>query len=107
MPSRESHRDALARVINEVVAPGAGAVDVYGEFPREQVSALGAAGLHLGVSLAQQAEPRAPLARLRIEADRAWLFRDSRAARVMAPTTPALEDFIGRALLGLPLLGEV
>jgi len=118
---------------------------------------------HLGVSLAQQAGPRAQLARLRIEADRTWahvsetitaaengrddamllvlevkaaageaaadaadlalkagggaafrkesvverLFRDSRAARVMAPTTAALEDFIGRALLGLPLLGEV
>ena len=118
---------------------------------------------HLGVSLAQQAGPRAQLARLQIEADRAWahidscltaveggradatllvlevkaaageaaaeaadlalragggaafrkesvverLFRDSRAARVMAPTTDALYDFIGRALLGLPLLGDV
>jgi alkylation response protein AidB-like acyl-CoA dehydrogenase len=118
---------------------------------------------HLGQSLAQQAQPRAQLARLRIEADRTWalitatlnaldegredallmvlevkaaagesaadaadlalragggaafrkesvverLFRDSRAARVMAPTTDHLYDFVGRALLGLPLLGEV
>ena len=31
-------------------------------------------------------------------------MRDSRAARVMAPTTDALLDFIGRALCGLPLL---
>jgi len=117
---------------------------------------------HLGQSLAQQAQPRAQLARLRIEADRTWalieetltaaeqgrpdaqllvlevkaaageaaadaadlalragggaafrkespverLFRDSRAARVMAPTTDALHDFIGRALCGLPLLGD-
>jgi alkylation response protein AidB-like acyl-CoA dehydrogenase len=118
---------------------------------------------HLGQSLAQQVQPRAQLAQLRIEADRAWalieqtidaveqgrpdaqllvlevkaaaaeaaadaadlalracggaafrkespverLFRDSRAARVMAPTTEALHDFIGRALCGLPLLGDV
>jgi alkylation response protein AidB-like acyl-CoA dehydrogenase len=34
-------------------------------------------------------------------------FRDARAARVMAPTTEALQDFIGRALTGLPLLGDV
>jgi alkylation response protein AidB-like acyl-CoA dehydrogenase len=117
---------------------------------------------HLGRSLAQQEQPRAQLARLRIEADRTWalvsealaaveegradaqllvlevkaaageaaaeaadlalracggaafrkespverLFRDSRAARVMAPTTEALHDFIGRALCGLPLLGD-
>lgn len=118
---------------------------------------------HLGQSLAQQVQPRAELARLRIEADSTWalvsetlgaveagredaqllvlevkaaageaaadaadlalragggaafrkesvverLFRDSRAARVMAPTTDALHDFIGRALCGLPLLGDV
>jgi alkylation response protein AidB-like acyl-CoA dehydrogenase len=34
-------------------------------------------------------------------------FRDSYAARIMAPTTDALLDFIGRATLGLPLLEEV
>jgi isovaleryl-CoA dehydrogenase len=117
---------------------------------------------HLGQSLAQQIQPRAQLARLQIEADRARalvadtitaveqgrgdaqllvlevkaaaaeaaadaadlalragggaafrkesvverLFRDSRAARVMAPTTDALYDFVGRALCGLPLLGD-
>jgi isovaleryl-CoA dehydrogenase len=32
-------------------------------------------------------------------------FRDSLAARVMAPTTDALLDFVGRAVAGLPLLG--
>ncbi len=31
-------------------------------------------------------------------------FRDARAARVMAPTSDALHDFIGRALCGLPLM---
>lgn len=34
-------------------------------------------------------------------------FRDSLAARVMAPTTDALLDFVGRAIAGLPLLGPV
>jgi isovaleryl-CoA dehydrogenase len=33
-------------------------------------------------------------------------FRDSLAARVMAPTTPALRDFVGRVTLGQPLFGE-
>jgi isovaleryl-CoA dehydrogenase len=32
-------------------------------------------------------------------------FRDSRASAVMAPTVDALQDFIGRALCGLPLFG--
>jgi isovaleryl-CoA dehydrogenase len=31
-------------------------------------------------------------------------FRDARAARVMAPTTDALLDFVGRAINGMPLL---
>jgi isovaleryl-CoA dehydrogenase len=33
-------------------------------------------------------------------------FRDCLAARVMAPTTEALLDFVGRAVCGLPLLDE-
>ena len=32
-------------------------------------------------------------------------FRDARAAAVMAPTTDALQEFIGRALCGMPLFG--
>jgi alkylation response protein AidB-like acyl-CoA dehydrogenase len=31
-------------------------------------------------------------------------FRDARAASVMAPTTDVLYDFIGKSLLGMPLL---
>ncbi len=34
-------------------------------------------------------------------------FRDSLAARVMAPTTDALLDIVGRAVSGLPLLGPL
>jgi isovaleryl-CoA dehydrogenase len=32
------------------------------------------------------------------------LFRDALAARVMAPTTEALHEFVGRAALGMPLM---
>jgi alkylation response protein AidB-like acyl-CoA dehydrogenase len=45
MPSQESYRDALLRVINEVVAPGAAEVDASAKFPRVQLDALGAAGI--------------------------------------------------------------
>src|ERR1700728_1636465 len=50
MPSQGSYRDALLRVIDEVVAPGAASVDAAGEFPRAQVDALGAARL-LGLTV--------------------------------------------------------
>ena len=33
------------------------------------------------------------------------VFRDARAAIVMAPTTDHLREFIGRTLVGLPLFG--
>jgi alkylation response protein AidB-like acyl-CoA dehydrogenase len=127
----------------------------------ETVAHIGRTRLeHLGRSLAEHSEPRAAVARMRIDTDRtaalvdaaltaieqgrpegqllvlevkaaadesaaatadlAMLtcggaafrkelgierrFRDSRVARVMAPTTAALHDFVGRALTGLPLL---
>ncbi len=50
MPSQESYNDALLRVIESVVAPGAAAVDASGAFPRAQVDALGAAGI-LGLTV--------------------------------------------------------
>jgi alkylation response protein AidB-like acyl-CoA dehydrogenase len=34
-------------------------------------------------------------------------FRDARAAAIMAPTTDALSDFVGRIMCGMPLFGEV
>ena len=43
-------------------------------------------------------------AAFRKEATTERRFRDARAARVMAPTTDALLDFVGRAINGLPLL---
>ena len=45
MSSQESYLDALQRVVDEVVAPGAASVDADGAFPRAQLDALGAAGL--------------------------------------------------------------
>src|SRR2546430_16642783 len=39
------HESALARVINDVVAPGAAAVDRDGIYPRAQLDALGEAGI--------------------------------------------------------------
>ena len=43
--SSQSFDDALARVIEDVVAPGAANVDASGEFPGKQVDALAQAGL--------------------------------------------------------------
>jgi isovaleryl-CoA dehydrogenase len=40
-----SFNDALTRVINDVVAPGAGEVDRTGAFPRRQIEALETAGI--------------------------------------------------------------
>ena len=44
------HEDALARVIDEVITPGAGEVDAAGVFPHRQIEALAGAGL-LGLTV--------------------------------------------------------
>src|SRR5579872_5413792 len=43
--SSQPFHDALTRVIDDVVAPGAAHVDASGEFPRKQIDALAQAGL--------------------------------------------------------------
>src|ERR1700727_1186026 len=45
MSSQGSYLDALKRVIDEVVTPGAASVDADGAFPRAQLDALGADGI--------------------------------------------------------------
>jgi isovaleryl-CoA dehydrogenase len=45
-----SYEDALARVIDEVITPGAGEVDAAGVFPRRQIEGLAGAGL-LGLTV--------------------------------------------------------
>ena len=44
------YENALARVIDEVIAPGAGEVDAAGVFPGRQIEALAGAGL-LGLTV--------------------------------------------------------
>ena len=46
--------DALGRVIDEIVAPGAAEVDATGRFPAEAITALGEAGI-LGLTVATDA----------------------------------------------------
>ena len=104
-----THLDALERVITDVVAPAATTTDELGLFPRPAIAALGDAGIlgltvspHVGADLALKLCGGAAF---RKETGIERHFRDSLAARVMAPTTDALLDFVGRAIAGLPLLG--
>ena len=45
IPQTSVFRDALDRVTADVVSPAASGVDAAGTFPRENIEALGAAGL--------------------------------------------------------------
>jgi len=87
--------DTIAR---DVVATHAAAVGREGAFPEASVDALGRAGL-LGVLSA----PDVGGSGLGLRVER--LFRDARASTVMAPTTDALYDFIGRVECGMELFG--
>ena len=86
--------DALDRVINTTVAPG-----------REDATLR--VGAEAAIHVTDLAMKVCGGAAFRKELGIERRFRDVRAARVMAPTTDALEDFVGRALSGLPLLGPV
>lgn len=79
----DGRADAHLRVLEVKVAAGEAAADVTDQ------------ALRVGGGAAFRKE---------VAVERA--FRDARAARVMAPTSAALEDFIGRALTGQPLPGE-
>jgi alkylation response protein AidB-like acyl-CoA dehydrogenase len=63
-----------------------------------------AAGAEASVAVTDLAMKIGGGAAFRKEAATERRFRDARAARVMAPTTDALLDFVGRAINGLPLL---
>jgi alkylation response protein AidB-like acyl-CoA dehydrogenase len=85
--------DVLEEIIASVVEPAAADVDTTGSFPRAALSALDLA-MRIGAGAAFRKD-------VGIERH----FRDARASAVMAPTLDALQDFIGRALCGLPLFG--
>ena len=76
--------DAQLRVLEVKAAAGEAAVDVTDEAMR----VCGGAAFRKELGIERR-------------------FRDARAARVMAPTTDALLDIVGRALFELPLLGDV
>src|SRR5437660_9405947 len=78
-----SREDAVLRVLEVKAAAGEAAIDVTDL----AMKVCGGAAFRKEVGIERR-------------------FRDARAARVMAPTTDALNDFIGRALCGLPLLDE-
>jgi len=69
-----------------------------------QVLEVKAAADERGAAVADMAMQACGGAAFRKELNIERRFRDSRAARVMAPTTDALLDFVGRALCGMPIL---
>jgi isovaleryl-CoA dehydrogenase len=69
-----------------------------------RVLEIKAAAAESAISVTEQAMKLCGGAAFRKEVGIERRFRDARAARVMAPTTDALLDFVGRAVFELPLL---
>ena len=69
-----------------------------------RVLEIKAAAAESAIAVTEQAMKLCGGAAFRKEAGIERRFRDARAARVMAPTTDALLDFVGRAVFELPLL---
>ena len=80
----EGRADAMLRVLEIKAAAAEGAIDVT----ERAMKVCGGAAFRKEVGIERH-------------------FRDARAARVMAPTTDALLDFVGRIVCGLDLLDEV
>ena len=98
----ESVRAAAALLSDSLAAVGAGREDA-----QLRVLEVKAAAGEAAIDVTDLAMQICGGAAFRKETGIERHFRDSLAARVMAPTTDALLDIVGRAVAGLPLLGEV
>ncbi len=92
--------DQVAALVNEAVAAIA---EGRPEAPLRALEVKAAAG-EAAIAVTELAMKVCGGAAFRKELGVERRFRDARAARVMAPTTDALLDFVGRAINGMPLL---
>lgn len=91
--------DGLRTLLADTIAAiGAGRADTM-----LRVLEIKAAGAEAALEITDTAMRVCGGAAFRKEAGVERLFRDARAASVMAPTSDVLYDFIGKAITGLPL----
>lgn len=92
--------DSLRALVNDALT----ALETGREDAMLRVLEVKAAAAEAAISVTDRAMTVCGGAAFRKELGIERRFRDARAARVMAPTTTALLDFVGRAITGLPLL---
>jgi len=86
------------------VADALAAIETGREDAVLRVLEVKAAGAEASIAVTEAAMKLCGGAAFRKELGIERRFRDAHAARVMAPTTDALLDFVARAVNGLPLL---